>query len=217
MYRQVLFDLDGTLSDPKIGICTCVQYALSKMGIEEPDLDKLEPFIGPRLVDSFAEFYGMSEEEAKQAALYYRERFAVTGKYENVLYPGIYELLSDLKEAGRIVGIASSKPTVFVEDILEYFHIRQFFDIISGSELNRTGNRKDEVLQKALRMLAEKTGLGKEDTVMVGDRKFDVEAAEMLGVPGIAVSYGYGPLEELEKAGAKMIASSVQELREMLL
>ena len=84
-------------------------------------------------------------------------------------------------------------------------------------ELNGTGNRKDEVLQKALRMLAEKTGLGKEDTVMVGDRKFDVEAAEKLGVPGIAVSYGYGPLEELQKAGAKMIASSVQELREMLL
>ena len=217
MYRQILFDLDGTLSDPKIGICTSVQYALSRMGIEEPDLDRLEPFIGPPLTDSFSEFYGMSEPEAKQAVQYYRERFSVIGKYENELYPGIYELLSDLKADKRFVGIASSKPTVFVEDILAYFRIRPFFDVVCGSELNGTKNKKEEVLEEALQMLFGKSGIGREDTVMVGDRKFDVEAADKLGVAGIAVSYGYGSVEELTKAGAKMIVSSVQELKEKLL
>ena len=143
-------------------------------------------------------------------------RYASIGKYENELYPGIYELLSDLKADKRFVGIASSKPTVFVEDILAYFRIRPFFDVVCGSELNGTKNKKEEVLEEALQMLFGKSGMGREDTVMVGDRKFDVEAADKLGVAGIAVSYGYGSVEELTKAGAKIIVSSVQELREKL-
>ena len=121
-----------------------------------------------------------------------------------------------MKADKRFVGIASSKPTVFVEDILAYFRIRPFFDVVCGSELNGTKNKKEEVLEEALQMLFGKSGMGREDTVMVGDRKFDVEAANKLGVAGIAVSYGYGSVEELTKAGAKIIVSSVQELREKL-
>ena len=127
MYRYILFDLDGTISDPKVGICTSFQYALSKMGIDEPDIDKLEPVIGPPLRDSFKDLYGMSDEDAEKATAFYRERFSDVGKFENEIYPGIPELLRDLKKKGRTVAIASSKPTVFVEDILKHFEIREYF------------------------------------------------------------------------------------------
>lgn len=153
MYQYILFDLDGTLTDPKIGITTCVQYALHKMGIEEPDPDKLEPFIGPPLTDSFRDFYDMDEEKAGQAVTYYRERFSTVGLLENEVYPGIPEMLAELKRAGKRLAIASSKPTVFVKKILEHFEICQYFDVIVGSELDGTRSRKEEVVEEALRQL----------------------------------------------------------------
>ena len=123
MYNYVLFDLDGTLTDPKIGITTCVQYALKAFGIDEPDLDKLEPFIGPPLKESFMEFYGFDEEKALKAVDKYRERFVVTGIFENEIYPGIADLLKRLKDAGCKLSIASSKPTELVgKSGIEVFH-----------------------------------------------------------------------------------------------
>ena len=121
MFGYVLFDLDGTLSDPKEGICKSVQYALHRLGIEEPDLDKLEPFIGPPLKDSFMSFYGFDEEKALKAVGFYRERFSEVGMYENKIYPGIPELLKTLKDMEVKIAVASSKPTVFVNKILKYF------------------------------------------------------------------------------------------------
>ena len=118
MFSCILFDLDGTISDPKQGICGCVQYALRSFGIEEPELDRLEPFIGPPLAESFMKYYNFTAEQAQEAVEKYRERFSVTGKYENVLYPGMGALLHDLKASGATLAIASSKPTVYVEDIL---------------------------------------------------------------------------------------------------
>ena len=133
MKKYLLFDLDGTLTDPKQGICTCVQYALSSMGIEEPDLDKLEPFIGPPLKDSFMKYYHMSEEQADAAVAKYRERFQDKGLFENKMYPGISEMLQTFMSKGMFLAVASSKPTVFVERILEHFNIKRFFRVVVGS------------------------------------------------------------------------------------
>ncbi len=237
MYQYILFDLDGTLTDPKIGITTCVQYGLHKMGIEEPDLDRLEPFIGPPLLDSFMTFYGMSEEQAEQAIAFYRERFSVKGLFENKVYPGIPEVLSSLKQAGRKLAIASSKPTVYVRQILAYFSIESYFDVIVGSELDGRRSRKEEVVEEALRQLlpeklfeerkqyaerrtaGQQTGDGAEEAciAMVGDRKFDVEGAKEYGIVSVAVAYGYAQPGELEEAGAEVIAPSVEKLGEVLM
>ncbi|MBP3474778.1 MAG: HAD family hydrolase [Lachnospiraceae bacterium] len=228
MYQYILFDLDGTLTDPKIGITTCVQYALHKMGIEEPDLDKLEPFIGPPLTDSFRDFYDMDEEKAGQAVNYYRERFSTVGLFENEVYPGIPEMLAELKKTGKRLAIASSKPTVFVKKILEHFEICQYFDVIVGSELDGTRSRKEEVVEEALRQLlpgqekeTEKypDGNGGIDraVVMVGDRKFDVEGAKEHGIASVGVAYGYAAEGELAEAGADVIVETVEELAKALL
>ena len=129
MFQYVLFDLDGTLTDPKTGITSCVQYALADAGIEEPDLDKLEPFIGPPLTDSFREFYGFDDEQIKRAIDKYHERFDEKGIFENEIIEGIPELLKALKDAGCRVSIASSKPRPLVIRILEHFEIAQYFDL----------------------------------------------------------------------------------------
>lgn len=217
MYRYILFDLDGTLSDPKVGICTSVQYALNKMGIEAPDIDELEPFIGPPLRDSFMEYYNMTAEEAEQAITYYRERFSTIGKFENEIYPGIPELLKDLKKKGRTVAIASSKPTVFVEDILKHFEIREYFDVVVGSELDGSRDKKEDVLKETLRQMFPDSEIEYDEVVMIGDRKFDINAAHEIGTQNIGVSYGYGSREELEEAGADKIVNTVAGLRATLL
>ena len=154
MFSCILFDLDGTISDPKQGICGCVQYALRSFGIEEPELDRLEPFIGPPLAESFMKYYNFTAEQAQEAVEKYRERFSVTGKYENVLYPGMGALLHDLKASGATLAIASSKPTVYVEDILVHFGIREYFDIVVGSELDGRRVHKEEVVAEVLSQLA---------------------------------------------------------------
>lgn len=217
MFSYILFDLDGTLSDPKQGICGSVQYALKSFGIDEPDLDRLEPFIGPPLRDSFMRYYDFTPEQAEAAVAKYRERFSVTGKYENTLYPGITVLLHDLEQAGAKLAVASSKPTVYVEDILVHFGIRQYFDIVVGSELDGTRDRKEEVVLEALRQLAQRYGAKPWEVVMVGDRSFDIEGAKAAGTHNIAVAYGYAQPGELEQAGAEIIVRDVQGLRQVLL
>lgn len=217
MFSYILFDLDGTISDPKEGITRCVQYALSSFGIEEQDPDKLEPFIGPPLRESFMQFYGFSAEQAEMATNKYRERFSVTGKYENALYPGMAELLRDLQAAGAHLAIASSKPTVFVEDILRYFGIRQYFDIVVGSELDGTRDRKEDVVAEVLRQFAQRGAAEPSSVVMIGDRRFDIEGAKAAGTHNIGVSYGYSAPGELEEAGAEIIVRDVEGLRRVLL
>lgn len=217
MYEYILFDLDGTLTDPKVGITTCVQYALQHFGIEEPDLDKLEPFIGPPLIDSFMEFYHMTEAEALLGVEKYRERFQTVGLYENEIYDGIAPMLQKLHTDGRILALASSKPTVFVKKILEYFEIAAYFDVIVGSELDGTRSRKEEVVEEALRRL-QKDGavLTKENCAMVGDRKFDVEGGREHALTTIGVQYGYAADGELQEAGADYIVGTVEELGAVL-
>ena len=217
MFSCILFDLDGTISDPKQGICGCVQYALRSFGIEEPELDRLEPFIGPPLAESFMKYYNFTAEQAQEAVEKYRERFSVTGKYENVLYPGMGALLHDLKASGATLAIASSKPTVYVEDILVHFGIREYFDIVVGSELDGRRVHKEEVVAEVLSQLAARGESDPDKMVMIGDRSFDVEGAKAIGAHCIAVSYGYAQPGELENAGAEIIVRDVEGLRSVLL
>lgn len=182
-YQYLLFDLDGTITDPKVGITTCVQYALEHFGIHEPDNDKLEPFIGPPLQDSFEQFYHMDAETAKQAVAKYRERFQTVGLYENEIYDGMADLLKTLKEGGCRLAVASSKPTVFVKKILEHFDVVQYFDVVVGSELDGSRAKKEEVVQEALRQLDPKGQVSSGQMVMIGDRYFEVQGAESIS-PG---------------------------------
>ena len=215
--NYILFDLDGTLTDPKVGICTCAQYALKAFDIEEPDLDKLEPFIGPPLKDSFMQYYGLSEEQALVAIEKYRERFSVTGKYENKIYEGIPALLSNLKDYGYHLAVASSKPECFVKDILNHFNIAKYFEVIVGSELDGERVEKAEVIHEALNQLFHYGKIRKEQVVMIGDRKFDVEGAKEMGVTSIAVTYGYGSGEELTLAQPDYIVESVAEVHSLFM
>ncbi len=217
MKKYLLFDLDGTLTDPKVGICTCVQYALSFFGIEEPDLDKLTPFIGPPLKDSFMEFYHMTEEQAEEAIKKYRERFRDKGIFENKIYKGIPAMLRELHAGGMELAVASSKPTVFVQRILEHFHIAKYFKVVVGSELDGSGSDKEEVVTEALRQLFGGGIVEKDKVYMIGDRHFDVEGAHRAGVESIGVTYGYGGMEELVQAKSDYIVRSVEELRRLLL
>ena len=216
-FQYLLFDLDGTLTDPKLGITSSVQYALHKMGIDEPDLDKLEPFIGPPLMDSFVEFYGMSEEQANQAITAYRERFGTIGLFENEVYPGIPGMLAKLHQAGKRLAIASSKPTVYVTRILEHFELKQYFDVIVGSELDGTRSRKEEVVEEALRQLIQGEKMDSDTSVMIGDRKFDIMGAKAYGLTGVGVSFGYAKEGELEESGADYIVDTVEQLEALLL
>lgn len=216
MKEYLLFDLDGTLTDPKLGITTCVQYALRSFGIEEPNLDKLEPFIGPPLKDSFIQFYGFDEKQAEAAVDKYRERFQDIGLFENEIYPGIREMLRVLKKKGMHLAVASSKPTVFVERILEHFKIRKYFEVVVGSELDGRRVNKDEVVQEALSQLFSGGLVERDKVYMIGDRKFDVEGARAQEVESIGVSYGYGSIEELKEAGADYIVRTVGELENLL-
>lgn len=213
MYDIILFDLDGTLTDPKPGITKCVQYALEKMGIVEDDLEKLTPFIGPPLTTSFKDFYHMNDEEANQALQYYRERFSTIGLYENAVYEGIKELLEKLQSQGKMIFVATSKPTIFSIKILEHFGLISFFKAVIGSELDGTRVEKNEVIEFVLTQI-DQPDLKK--IIMVGDRKFDILGARENGIDVIGVAYGYGSYDELTLAKPTYIVNTVSELEEIL-
>lgn len=220
MFQYCLFDLDGTLTDPREGITRSVQYALQKQGIDEPDIRKLEFFIGPPLRDSFMEAYGMSREKAEESVAFYRERFAPIGVFENKVFDGIPTLLKELSDSGAKVAIASSKPTVFVHQILEHFGIKEYFDVIVGSELDGRRDTKEEVVEEALRQLGileMEPSEKKASCAMIGDRKFDIQGAQAFGLTGVGVRFGFAKEGELEEAGADYIVETVKELQKLLL
>jgi len=209
MYRNILFDLDGTLTDPGVGITSSVAYALEKFGIHVEDKRELYKFIGPPLVDSFQQYYGFSPEESRQAAAYYRERFQDIGIFENEVYPGIEELLRRLKESGRTVLVATSKPELFAKRILEHFSLLQYFDFVGGDTMDSTRSNKAAVIAYVL----EQAGITDlNETVMVGDRLHDVAGAKKNNLPCIGVLFGYGSEEELKEAGAAYLAGTVEDI-----
>lgn len=214
-YKYLLFDLDGTLTDPKEGITRCVQYALQSFGIEVKSLDELICFIGPPLRESFQNFYGMSEADAEKAVEKYRERFSAVGKFENSVLHGIIPMLKKLKEAGKIMALSTSKPWVFAEQILKKYELDSYFSVVVGSELDGTRDEKQEVILETLKRFGLEKG--SKEAVMIGDRRHDILGAKKCGLDGIGVRFGYAEEGELEKAGAVMIADTVEELQRMLL
>lgn len=218
MREYILFDLDGTLTDPKEGITKSVQYALKHYGIEEPDLDKLCPFIGPPLSDSFRRFYGFSTEQAKEAIQVYREYYGSRGWKENLEIPGTKQMLEHLKAAGKCLLVATSKPEYFARKVLDYFELTSYFRWIGGADLEETRVRKADVI----RYILETSGIGMDPetlkrAVMVGDREHDVLGAREVGMDCIGVLYGYGSCQELKESGALAVVRTPQELEELLL
>lgn len=209
---DILFDLDGTLTDPMQGITKSVRYALRYFGIEPESLESLTPFIGPPLKGSFEKFYGFSEDKAELALAKYREYFSVTGIFENEVYRGIPSMLKTLKESGKRLYLATSKPLVFAERILKHFHLDVYFDYVGGSMLDGRRVEKKEVIEHVL----QRRDIDPLSAVMVGDRKFDIEGAHAVGLAAIGVLYGYGDRDELCAAGADALVSDVAELSAML-
>lgn len=215
MWKTVLFDLDGTLTDSAEGITKCVQYALVELGLEAPELSELNCFVGPPLHDMFMKYAGLDAETADRAVELYRERYVPTGMYENRLYPSMLELLNLLKKNGVIMGVASSKPEIYVKQILDHFGISSYFKVVVGSELDGERVQKKDVLEEAIRRLhMEKR---RDQIVLVGDTAYDVMGANEVDIDCIAVTYGYGNREEMEKVKPVYIAESVSDIAECVL
>lgn len=208
-YDILLFDLDGTLTDSAEGIVNCAEHALNAMGITEPDRSKLLRFIGPPLIDSFMDFYGMDKENAIKAVAAYRERYPVKGIFENRVYEGISEALDMLKRGGKRLAVATSKPEIYALRILDYFDLAKYFEICTGAELSGERNAKAEVIEECLKRLGSPD---KSTVLMIGDRRHDVEGAKLCGVDCAGVKYGYSVGNELEIAGAEYVFDTPLQL-----
>lgn len=207
-YQNIFFDLDGTLADPKEGITKCIQYALQKLGILAPSSDELEWCIGPPLMDVFACLGKNSSEIFLSEALkHFRERFTQRGMYENVLYPGINEMLLQLHQDGFKLFIATSKPQHFAIKILDHFKLSHLFENIYGCELDETRSDKSHLLKHIL-----ESGSISGKSIMIGDRKFDVIAAIENGMDHLGVTYGYGSIEELRNANVNHLCHSPADI-----
>ena len=211
--KYILFDLDGTLTDPKTGITRSVAYALSRFGIKVADTDTLVSFIGPPLISSFMDRYGFRREKAEKAVEAYREYFSDKGIFENSVIEGVPQMLESLKNAGKTLVLATSKPEQYAVQIIEHFGLNRYFSHICGSRMDNTRSAKCEVIEYAL----EKAGVpDKSQAVMVGDRRHDIEGALACGIEPVGVLFGYGSAQELESAGAGYIVSTVNELTSLL-
>ncbi len=209
--RTVFFDLDGTLTDPRPGIVRCIQHALARLNRPVPDEEALLWCIGPPLRASFVRLLG-GEEDADLAVALYRERFGAVGLYENEVYPGISALLERLTDAGWTLHVATSKPHVYAERIVEHFQLDSYFQEVFGSELSGERADKTDLLAHALH----RSGATLAESVMIGDRSHDMVGAANNGLDGIGVLYGYGSREELVRAGARTIVKRVEELGKVL-
>ena len=212
-YTNVFFDLDGTITEPALGITNALIYALEKFDIRVEDRTTLYKFIGPPLRDSFAQFYGFNEEQTLYAIGYYREYYSVNGIKENELMPGMRKSLEYLKNNGAKLYVATSKPELFAKQILEHLGVAGYFDIIAGATMDEKRTKKTEILE----YLLDETQIGDSEralrkTVMVGDRHFDILGAKHFGMDSIGVLFGYGSREELSEAGATYLAADAAEM-----
>ena len=206
---NVLFDLDGTLTDPAEGIVRCIEYSLQRLGLRCPPADELASYIGPPLRRTFATLCDSSDEALiERAVSLYRERFADVGMFENAVYEGVPRMLAELQAASCMLFVATSKPTVYAEKILSHFSLGRYFVEVCGSELNGRFEDKAELLGDVL----ERHGLPRGRTLMVGDRKDDVLAARRNALRSLGVTYGYGSEEELRVAGADHLCHNPPEV-----
>jgi phosphoglycolate phosphatase len=211
-YNNVLFDLDGTLTDPYLGITNSVRYALNRFNITEDNNDKLKLFIGPPLEKSFVEYYGFNTKDAKSAVEYYREYYSIKGIYENKLYDGIEHILKTLNTKSINCIVATSKLEKYAVKVLQYFNIDIYFQDVVGSNPEGTLLEKQDIIKYAI----EKNKLEKEKTVMVGDRKYDIIGARDSGIDSIGILYGYGTREELDSIRPTSYCNRVDELLKLL-
>lgn len=209
--KYVLFDLDGTIIDPTYSITESVTYALGKFGIDVVRREDLYPFIGPPLTDSFKSLYGFSAEDADLAVKYYREHFVKTGIYQNTLYDGVAEFLERLHGTGKMLILATSKPEEYAEMILDDLGVRRHFDFVCGNTLQDLRHKKEDVISYILEKYPDITH---DNSVMVGDRKFDVNGAKYFNLRSIGVLYGFGDIEEL--SAADFLAEDIAALEKIL-
>lgn len=209
MPQSIFLDLDGTLTDPKLGITRCIQHALQALGEPVPETDTLTWCIGPPLLDSFEQLVGARR--APEAVAHYRARFADTGLFENALYPGIPDSLAQLQAAGCRLYLATSKPLVFARRIVEHFALDPYFDDLFGSELDGTRSHKADLLEHALTV----SGADLAQSIMVGDRQHDMLGARAVGMLGVGVLYGYGDAQELSQHGAHTLLETPEELPQL--
>ena len=215
MFDYIFFDLDGTLTDPAQGITNSFIHALKFYGVEIPSYEELCKLIGPPLPYSFETTFGFPHEKAMEAVTKYREYFSTKGLYENKVYDGIPELLQKLKEKGKHLVVATSKPEEYSKKIIEHFNLSKYFDYVCGCLMNESRSKKEEVIAYAL----ECCGLGESDksrVLMVGDRLHDIEGAKKNGLKSCGVLFGYGSREELEKAGADYVVQDVIDLDKVI-
>ena len=213
-YKLILFDLDGTLTDPGEGLTNSVMYALKKFNIKVTDRSELYKFIGPPLLDSFEKYYGFTPDESKQALLYYREYLTKGGMFENSVYDGIENLLQSLRERGKKLYVATSKPEVYSKQILNHFGLSKYFDFIGGSTLDEKGRiHKADVIEYVL----ENARIDdRKSTIMIGDRYFDIEGAKKCGLDSVGVLYGYGDIDELNASKATYIAEKAEDIESFI-
>ncbi len=225
-YNYLLFDLDGTLTKSEYGIIDSAIYALDKMGVPAEDPEELKKFIGPPLYVSFREFYGMSQEDAERAVVYYREFYEKEGIYNAPLYEVIAEILEKLRSDGYKLLVVTSKPAVLAEVVLKHNEIRDYFEAVVGPSKEKKQADKIVLINEAIDCIAGGEGLDGSDektrkdimakTIMIGDRFYDIEAAVKTGIDSIGVLYGYGSREELSQAGATYIAESTGDILRFL-
>ncbi|WP_099205981.1 HAD-IA family hydrolase [Scatolibacter rhodanostii] len=213
MKQYILFDLDGTLVNSSEGIFKSVYYALNSLGIEESEPEQFRRFIGPPLDYSFRTFYNLNETGVRKALEKYRERYTEKGVYECKMYEGMKELVEELVAEGKTVCLATSKPQVFAEQILEMFHIKEYFKVIVGATLDGTLSEKGDIIKEAVRQLA---GVSKEEMIMIGDREHDILGAKENGVQSIGIRHGFAEKGEFEAAGADYIVENTHELKNLL-
>ncbi len=213
MKEYIFFDLDGTLTDPALGITNSLIYALEKFGIEVASREELYQFIGPPLIEKMMEVYGFSKEKATKCLMYYREYFSDKGLFENLVYDGIPEMLADLRSSGYKLVLATSKPEVYARRILEHFNLAKYFEYIGGCDLGEKLSTKAAVIKYVMDTL----GINEPSTcIMVGDREHDVIGARNCGLECVGVLFGYGTREELARANANYIVDSVSTLAKLL-
>lgn len=212
-YNYLFFDLDGTLTDSRLGITNSVAYALKKMNLPIPEDSVLMKFLGPPLVESFQNYCGLQEKAALEAVDIYREYFSTKGLYENEVYPGIREILEELKAKGYGLVVATSKPEQFSVRILEHFQLDVYFQLIAGSSMDTSRNSKESVIRYAMEQLGV---TNPRDVLMIGDREHDVLGAKACKISCIGALWGYGSREELQEAGAVSLISRPEELTALL-
>lgn len=214
-YKYILMDMDGMICDSARGILTSLKYALDSLRIETPDLSGFTQFLGPPIRDSFRKHFNLEGEQLEEAVAKYRERYIPIGMFENDLYPGIYDLIKDLKADGRKIILATGKVHDMAAKILEHFDLLKYFDFVAGCELDGSRSYKNEIIEYALENMDALHE--KEKVVMIGDRYHDISGAAKAGIASVGVLYGYGTREELEEHNADYIVESVAELRALLM